>query len=110
MLLNLVEHAQFNCQTLLAKIVGVYEVRMQGLRPVNVIVMKNCILKTHEDNKITLKFDIKGSMISRSAFSSQEARTLSQRQLDELSHLRVLKDRDFVNCLRRKNNNLINMS
>lgn len=47
---------------MIAKIYGIYTVKMEDIREVHIILMDNLFLKVH--NKIS-EFDLKGSIINR---------------------------------------------
>lgn len=52
-------------QSLIAKIYGIYTVKLQGLRAISLFIMKNSIMITNPKNQINLKFDLKGSKVKR---------------------------------------------
>lgn len=59
------------------------------------MVMKNSILVQNLENKITLKYDLKGSMIKRKVLS-KNIHKLKTEQFMEEAVQNVLKDRDLV--------------
>ena len=57
-------HAQGR-PSLIAKIYGIYRVKLDGLSAINLMVMKNSIMKVHHSSQILHKFDLKGSKVKR---------------------------------------------
>jgi hypothetical protein len=60
-----VEHVSANPHSLLARIYGIYTVKMAEIVPIHVILMRNT--KKTINDKTTLKhiFDLKGSLVNR---------------------------------------------
>ena len=57
-------HLNKNSKSLLARIYGVYTIKMNGLSKVNLILMANTLLYK-EESKIERVFDLKGSWVGR---------------------------------------------
>ena len=51
--------------SLIAKTYGVYEIQINGIKSISVMVMQNKIIKVNLDSSMSVKFDLKGSMINR---------------------------------------------
>ena len=58
-------HLLNNPDSLIARIYGVFQVKMDGMNPVNLLLMANTIKNLDKNNKITKVFDLKGSRINR---------------------------------------------
>lgn len=55
-------HLKQNPKALIAKIFGIYTIRMEGVRQVHILLMDNLFL--HVQNMVN-QFDLKGSMVNR---------------------------------------------
>ena len=95
--------------SLMAKIYGIYTVKVSGLRSMHLMVMKNSIVKVNGSNKLLHTFDLKGSKIKRRVLplsinlaGSHSFRMLTQQQ--------VLKDRDLMYLQQFRQSDLINIS
>ena len=77
-------------ESLLARIYGVYTIKMEEVEPVHLILMGNT--KKSNDKNIVHVFDLKGSMINREVFG------------ENLKNTATLKD---INLLNLKNKNLL---
>jgi hypothetical protein len=87
----------------LAKVVGIFEIKLQGFSPVGVLVMQNAVSKFQVGNKINLVFDIKGSRYKRQVLDKN-----SSKKKVKTANM-VLKDLDFVNYVRNHDSDLINL-
>ena len=69
---------------MLAKIYGIYTVRLKGMNPIDLMIMGNSIRKTSPKNSIPYKFDLKGSKIKRSSLP-KKIHFYSKRSFDVLT-------------------------
>ena len=58
------KHLKKNPKSLLARIYGVYNVKMKGYKPVNLILMGNTLRLRQKDDLIRI-YDLKGSRVAR---------------------------------------------
>ena len=58
------QHVMSNPESLLARIYGVFKVKMEDIVPVNLLLMANTI-RTKKIDRIVNVFDLKGSIINR---------------------------------------------
>lgn len=73
--------------SLIARIYGVFQVQMEGMVPVNLLVMANTIQITGAKNKVEKVYDLKGSTINRHV-SREENQTM--------------KDMNLMSCRQRR--------
>jgi|Transcript_34520 1-phosphatidylinositol-4-phosphate 5-kinase len=64
------KHVMTNENSLLARVYGVYSVRMEDQKPVKLVVMENGIRGAKGENILGI-FDLKGSMVNRSVKGSE---------------------------------------
>ena len=93
---------------MLAKIYGIYTVRLQGMDPIDLMIMGNAQRKTSPLNSIPYKFDLKGSKINRSSLP-KKIHLYSKRSFDLLTKSQVLKDLDFKLLSKNGNGELVNI-
>ena len=62
--------------SLLARIYGVFTVKIEGLAPVNLILMGNTLKKSNPKAKLSYLFDLKGSLIKRKTHNPKPSSTL----------------------------------
>ena len=74
------EYIFANPKSLIARIYGVFQVQMEGIVPVNLLIMANTIQNWSQDNCISKVYDLKGSYIHRMV-SINEKQTLKDRNL-----------------------------
>jgi len=70
--------------SLLARVYGIYTVKIEDQAPVNLIVMENCLLGA---TNITAVFDLKGSMVDRE-FKPKDG--------EEIKNTQTLKDKNLL--------------
>ena len=75
--------------SLLALIVGIFEINLEGFKSINVIVMKNGTKKYNLNSKLLYKFDIKGSKLNRTSLPGKV-------KLRDLKSGIILKDLDLI--------------
>lgn len=109
MLTKFYQHFKDNRGSMLAKMYGIYTVRLQGMNPIDLMIMGNSIRKTSPSNSIPYKFDLKGSKIKRSSLPNK-IHLYSKRSFDLLTKSQVLKDLDFRLLANKGNSNLVNIS
>jgi hypothetical protein len=56
-------------QSFLSLPMGIFQIKLEGFKRVNVLVMRNAINQLNLRNTIRFKFDLKGSMLARSTLS-----------------------------------------
>ena len=61
---HLCEHIDNDKMSILSYILGIYTVKLNGMRPLRLILQKNCI-NVSEGNKLLSIFDMKGSTFKR---------------------------------------------
>ena len=81
--------------SIISRIYGIYEVKLPGVDPVNLILQRNC-MKIQPFNKMLQIFDLKGSTFKREALNKKNPES-------------TLKDTDFIK-LNKKNHVNINIS
>jgi len=59
------EYIRANKSSLIARIYGVFQVEMEGIVPVNLLLMANTIQNYDQINTIKKVYDLKGSEINR---------------------------------------------
>lgn len=59
------EYIRANKSSLIARIYGVFQVEMEGIVPVNLLLMANTIQNYDQINTIKKVYDLKGSLINR---------------------------------------------
>lgn len=77
------EYIVKNPASLISRFYGVFEIQMEGLAPIKLIVMQNTIQKYEEDGKIIKVYDLKGSMVHREVV---------------LGENQTMKDINLLNC------------
>jgi len=75
------DYIEQNPSSLIARIYGVYQVEMEGIVPVNLLVMRNTMQKLRRRNDITKIYDLKGSFKNRIVLPSQKLQTQKDRNL-----------------------------
>jgi 1-phosphatidylinositol-4-phosphate 5-kinase len=78
-------HLKHNPESLLARIYGIFTVKMEDLVPVNIILMGNTIQYSEVSN-IENVFDLKGSLINREV---REANLKNTSTLKDLNFLKI---------------------
>ena len=81
------DHLRYNPNSLIARIYGVFQVKMVDLIPVYLVLMGNTI-KAEYDNIINI-FDLKGSKVNREVPYSKSLK--KQSTLKDLNFLKVKK-------------------
>jgi len=64
MLPNYFDHLMSNPNSIIARVYGIYKVKLEDIVPVNLILMANTI-RCKSSNNIMNVFDLKGSVINR---------------------------------------------
>lgn len=106
MLPNLYSYFDKQVKTsLLVKIMGVYTLKIKGLRKINVMVMQNAIQMTNPDHQLLYTFDLKGSLVHRRSLPNQG---MSNSRLRLLARNQVLKDQDLIRLRSSIEKSLIN--
>ena len=77
------EYIVKNPASLISRFYGVFEIQMEGLAPIKLIVMQNTIQKYEEDGKIIKVYDLKGSMVHREVVFGEN---------------QTMKDINLLNC------------
>lgn len=77
------EHIKGNPSSLIARIYGLFQVEMEGITPVYLLLMANTIQNIDKSNLIQKVYDLKGSWTNR-LVSKNENQTM--------------KDRNFLSC------------
>jgi len=85
------DHLRFNPNSLIARIYGVFQVKMDDLVPVYLFLMENTI-KPITISKIINIFDLKGSLVNREVLYTSN-----------LSNTSTFKDKDFIKMKMIKN-------
>ena len=74
---------------------GIFEIKLEGFKETNVIVMRNAINQLNPKNTIRYRFDLKGSKLNR----SELPKSLSKTKLRSLAEQCVLKDNDLIEIM-----------
>lgn len=77
------EYIVKNPASLISRFYGVFEIQMEGLDPIKLILMQNTIQKYEEDGKIIKVYDLKGSMVHREVVFGEN---------------QTMKDINLLNC------------
>ena len=77
------DHIKENPNSLIARIYGVFQVEMEGVLPVNLLLMANTIQKVQESSKIIKVYDLKGSYNHRLVLKGEN---------------QTMKDRNLLTC------------
>ena len=85
------DHLRFNPNSLIARIYGVFQVKMDDLVPVYLFLMENTIKPISTSNIVNI-FDLKGSQVNREVPFTRE-----------LINTSTLKDKDFIKMKLIKN-------
>lgn len=72
-----------NPSSLISRFYGVFEIQMEGLDPIKLILMQNTIQKYADENKIVKVYDLKGSMVHREVVIGEK---------------QTMKDINLLNC------------
>jgi hypothetical protein len=83
------EHVQRNPMSLIARMYGVFTIKMEDIEPVNLILMGNT--KKSKDANIEHIFDLKGSMVNREVHNSHK-----------LKNTATLKDKNLLALCKQK--------
>lgn len=75
-------HLKKNPKSLIAKIYGIYTIRMEGIRQVHILLMDNLFL--HVRNMVS-QFDLKGSVINREVHEPFQVKKNCLKDLNLLS-------------------------
>ena len=70
------KHMKENSSSLIARIYGVFKVKMEDLVPVNLLLMANTI-RCDSSKKIQNVFDLKGSMVNRNVKMTSKIKNTS---------------------------------
>jgi len=65
------EYIILHPKSLLSRFYGIFEVQMEDLAPIKLILMQNTIQKYKKNNKISKVYDLKGSMIHREVIKNE---------------------------------------
>lgn len=87
------EHVSTHPKSLLARIYGIYTVKMEEVEPVNLILMGNT--KKSNDKMIEHIFDLKGSFVNREEKGKNLKNTATLKDLNLLT----LKKEKIVSCI-----------
>lgn len=79
------KHVQENSYSLIARIYGVYQIKMDGIVPINILLMANTMQILSQSSDISKVYDLKGSWINR---------------IVNKGEIQTLKDRNLLNCKR----------
>lgn len=81
------EHIKSNPQSLIARIYGLFQVEMEGITPVYLLLMANTIQNISKHNKIEKVYDLKGSWANRIIGKNEN---------------QTMKDRNFLSCKNKR--------
>jgi len=86
------EHLDKNKGTMIAKIYGLFEIRIDMFEPISVMIMQNT-LPSVPDTELHYVFDMKGSQINREVLKDR-----STAHMKHMKHTggRILKDLDYI--------------
>jgi 1-phosphatidylinositol-4-phosphate 5-kinase len=98
------KHIKANPKSLLARVYGIYTVKMQGLKDIHLILMGNT-LRWQNRADISRVYDLKGSTYSRHVKSEQSHKaTVTLKDVNFIENLRELQE---INLSRRQARELI---
>ena len=82
---DLYDHFKLNPNSLLARVYGVYTIKMQNYKPVNLFLMGNCL---HFAGKLNIKriYDLKGSRVNRYVKTKQPLTTTTLKDMNFLEN------------------------
>lgn len=84
----------FSSSSMIAPIVGLYNLKIRGLVSVNLVVMKNTTLAIREGGQMLYKFDLKGSLMKRNTFPLLKYLKATSSMFEQTGT--VMKDVDFL--------------
>lgn len=87
-----VEHLDTNTKSMIAKIFGIFTVRMDQFEPIHVMIMQNTI-PVVENTVLQYTFDLKGSQINREVLKEVSNKDIIK---NGPTGGQVLKDLDYV--------------
>ena len=85
--------------SVLARVYGLYTVKLEGVNAINLMVMRNSITKTQAYSSIPYTFDLKGSSIKRRALPRYFEK-LSKKKQKILTN-QIMKDEDLRKILKK---------
>lgn len=88
------EHLKNNPNSMIARIYGVFKVKMEDIVPVNLLLMANTI-RCESSSMITNVFDLKGSVINRDVKLTKKHKNTST--LKDLNLQRIKKENQLIN-------------
>ena len=62
---NYFEHISKNHNSLIARIYGIFQVQMEGIVPITLLLMQNVTHKADPNSKVFKTYDLKGSWLNR---------------------------------------------
>jgi len=90
MLPDYINHFTKNPNSLLARIYGIFTVKMEGVVPVHILLMSNA---AQVGKKVEKVFDLKGSEVNREVKESEMSSTST---LKDLNLIKLMKDDVFM--------------
>ena len=81
----------YNNNSILCRVYGLYTIKIEGLAPINLILMENTIAY-HEQLQIRRIYDLKGSLKGRKAKQKKQKNTPSK-EISSLAKLSMLNSR-----------------
>lgn len=109
---NLVKHFQqlgaYGSKSSIARIYGIFQFKLEGSKRINLMLMKNALVRKHMFSNIHFRFDLKGSSINRQVLPNEE--DMSAFTIGSFGAKFVLKDQDFRYITKFKKSDLVNIS
>ena len=93
------EHLDTIKDSVLAKVFGIFTIRIDKFEPIHVMIMQNSLPKV-QNAEINYLFDMKGSSINRDVLKSKSVAELKK---EGPTGSKVLKDLDFIRLKQLKN-------
>ncbi len=84
----------YNNNSVLCRVYGLYTIKIEGLAPINLILMENTIMY-HEQLQIRRIYDLKGSLKGRKA---KKQKNTPSKEISSLAKLSVLNSRKLQNA------------
>jgi hypothetical protein len=86
------DYIMSNKDSLIARIYGVFQVEMEGIVPVNLLLMANTIQLQDKENAVQKVYDLKGSKINRMVVKG-ENQTMKDQNLMSCKQSRLTQNR-----------------
>ena len=91
-----VKYVSEHQDSLIARIYGVYTIKMQDMEPINVVLMENTKRTYNDDTTLMYVFDLKGSQVNREAKPKKNAPLKATTCRKDLNILMMTRNENFL--------------